>query len=209
MALKLDYEFKNAELLARALTQSGADAENNNERLEFLGDRVLGLAAAEMLAEMFPAEAEGALAQRHATLVSTATLDQVASTIDLLPNIKHTHLTASKTRNITADALEAVLGAIYLDGGFDPARRIVRELFMPVAATYSAPPKDAKTELQELTQRTFGALPEYEFSASAGPSHNPEFVAIVRAGGRSATGRGSSKKAATTAAAAEMLKILK
>ncbi|MDR0449305.1 MAG: ribonuclease III, partial [Rickettsiales bacterium] len=175
MAPRLDYEFKDEKLLERALTQSGADSVDNNERLEFLGDRVLGLAAAELLCEMFPTEAEGALAQRHASLVSTATLGKIASDMDLFSNIKHTHLTAGKNRNITADALEAVIGAIYTDGGFEAARKVVREMLRPIAAEHETPPKDAKTALQEYCQKSFGKLPEYVFKEETGPSHNPVF----------------------------------
>ncbi|MDR2686091.1 MAG: ribonuclease III [Rickettsiales bacterium] len=207
--IKINYEFKNQDLLNLALVQSGRDKQFNNERLEFLGDRVLGLVAAELLVELFPNENEGALAQRQAALVSGATLMQIAEGVNLFPNIKHSHLTANNRNNITADAMEAVFGAIYLDGGWDAARGAVRELILPFAQAYEVPPKDAKTELQELCHREFGQLPIYIYSDANGSSHNPEFVVEVRAGEKCAIGKGASKKAASLDAAEEMLRELK
>ncbi|MDR0319633.1 MAG: ribonuclease III [Rickettsiales bacterium] len=206
MASVLGYEFKDEKLLERALTQSGADGADNNERLEFLGDRVLGLAAAELLGEMFPAEPEGALAQRHASLVSTATLGKIAEDLGLFPKIRHSHLTAGNKTGVLADGFEAVLGAIYTDGGWDAARGIVRGILRPVAAEFAAPPKDAKTTLQELCQKNFGTLPVYVFMEESGPSHNPVFNVEVRAGGKTAKGGGHSKKSATLSAAEELLR---
>jgi ribonuclease-3 len=203
--LKLDYVFKNKDLLEQALTQSGASAQHNNERLEFLGDRVLGLSAAELLYNLFPSESEGALAQRHAALVSTVSLEKVANELGLFSEIKHTHLTANNRQNITADAMEAVFGAIYLDGGFDAARKVVQTLIEPLAKDYTTPPKDAKTSLQEYTQKEFGELPVYEFLEETGPSHNPNFRVRVSAGGKLAEGVGNSKKSATLNAAEKLL----
>jgi len=207
--IKLNYEFKNPDLLQLALTQSGANANSNNERLEFLGDRVLGLSVATLLYDMFPGESEGALAQRHAALVSSETLARVAADMGLSGKVRHGHMTAGRLKHVMADAMESVLGAIFLDGGFDVARDVVNGIWGPLARMDVTPPKDAKTALQEMVQHQGdGALPEYEFLESGGPSHSPVFNARVTALGQSATGSGASKKSATAAAAAELLKLL-
>lgn len=206
---ELNYTFKNPGLLELALTQSGIDAAQNNERLEFVGDRVLGLTVAAMLYEMFPAESEGELARRHAMLVSTETLADVAIEIGLDKKVRHGHMTAGRMRHVWANAMEAVFGAIFIDGGFDVARDIIRHLWRDIASRDVVAPKDAKSALQELVQKhSSGALPEYEYLAQSGASHNPVFNVRVSAMGATATGQGASKKEASIAAAAELLKIL-
>ena len=102
---KLNYTFKNPQLLELALTQSGADSAHNNERLEFVGDRVLGLTVAELLFEMYPNEHEGELARRHAMLVSTETLASVADKLNLASHIRHGHMTGGRIRHILANAM--------------------------------------------------------------------------------------------------------
>lgn len=205
----LNYEFKNPDLLTQALTQSGIDAENNNERLEFVGDRVLGLTVAEMLYNMYPTEHEGELARRHAFLVSTETLARVATDLKLAEHVRHGHMTAGRTQHILADAMEAVFGAIFLDGGFDVARAVISDLWHNLALADAVAPKDAKTALQEFVQKAdSGALPVYEFIDTTGVSHNPVFHVRVSALGKSATAFGTSKKAAGLAAAEELLKTL-
>lgn len=207
--MKLEYKFKNQALLDLALTQSGVDSEHNNERLEFIGDRVLGLAVAQLLYEMFPSEAEGDLARRHAMLVSTETLATVAESIDLSASVRHGHITAGRIRHIMANAMEAVLGAIFLDSSFDTARDIIFALWRDLAARDATAPKDPKTTLQEYVQKhTPGELPEYKYLPPQGASHNPVFTVRVTALGRTATATGTSKKTASIAAAAELLKLL-
>lgn len=205
----LNYDFKDKKLLELALTQSGADSAHNNERLEFIGDRVLGLSVAGLLYEMFPAEAEGELARRHAALVSTQTLARVATEIGLEKHIHHGHMTGGRIQHIMADAMEAIFGAIYLESGFDVARDVIVSRWRGLAAEEITAPKDAKTALQEFVQRNHtGELPVYEYLPQTGPSHNPVFNVSVTALGKTATGTGASKKEASTAAAAELLKIL-
>ncbi|MDR1696716.1 MAG: ribonuclease III [Rickettsiales bacterium] len=205
---KLNYKFKNESLFQLALTQSGANAAVNNERLEFLGDRVLGLCVAEMLYSRFPNESEGDLARRHAVLVSADACADVAESLGL--RVRHGHMTGGRLRGVLANAMESVLGAIYIDGGFDAARAVVAKLWTPLVDADLTPPKDAKTELQEIVQKSpDGGLPEYEFLAPGGPSHAPMFNVRVTAMGKSATGTGVSKKAATTDAAGKLLDKLK
>lgn len=206
---KLNYTFKNQMLLDLALTQSGADAANNNERLEFIGDRVLGLVVAELLYKMFPTEDEGHLARRHALLVSTKTLANVAMRLGLHRQIRHGHLTGGRQQHVLADAMEAVLGAIFIDSGWRAARAVVVEIWTELARENVVAPKDPKTKLQEYVQKNAdGALPIYNYLIPRGESHCPEFVVRVTAMGKTTEGRGQSKKAASIAAAEEMLKIL-
>lgn len=205
----LNYNFKDESILNLALTQSGADAVNNNERLEFIGDRVLGLTVAVMLFEMFPNEAEGELARRHAMLVSTETLASVALDFGLDKKVRRGHMTGGRLQHILANAMEAVLGAIYLDGGFDAAKQIIIDVWRDIAIVDLVAPKDPKTSLQEFVQKEdSGALPVYEYLEPVGASHNPMFNVSVSALGKTATGQGASKKAASSAAAEALLKIL-
>ena len=207
--MKLNYEFRDSKLLELALTQSGVDAKHNNERLEFIGDRVLGLSVAAMLYEMYPTEAEGNLARRHAFLVSTETLARVATDIELEKHLRHGHMTGGKINHILANAMEAILGAIFLESGFEVARKIIIDIWTDLASAEIVAPKDAKTALQEFVQKNgHGDLPVYEFDEPTGASHNPEFKVTVTALGKSATGVGASKKLASLDAAEKLLKTL-
>ena len=207
--IKLNYEFKDKQLLELALTQSGVNATQNNERLEFIGDRVLGLSVAGLLYEMYPNESEGELARRHAMLVSTETLGNVARQLGLDRQIKHGHMTAGRIVHIMANAMEAIFGAIYLDSGFDAAKDVIVDIWRELAAADVTAPKDPKTALQEFVQQADnGNLPVYEFLETTGASHNPVFNVRVCAMGKSAQGQGTSKKAATIDAAEKLLKVL-
>ena len=207
--MKINYEFKDKSLLALALTQSGVDSKHNNERLEFIGDRVLGLSVAKLLYDMYPNDDEGGLARRHATLVSTETLAMVAKQIDITNDIRHGHMTGGKINHILANATEAIFGAIFLDSDFATAQKIIIDIWTDLAAAEIVAPKDAKTALQEFVQKiTNGELPIYEYHEPIGASHNPEFSVTVTALNKSATGTGSSKKNASLDAAEKLLKIL-
>ncbi len=201
---KLNYEFKDKKLLKLALTQSGADAVNNNERLEFLGDRVLGLSVATMLFEMFPFESEGELARRQSVLVSTTTLAEIAT--DLKLKVRHGHMTSGRLVHVMADAMEAVLGAIYIESGFETVRKIIIDIWRPIASASVTAPKDPKSQLQELSHQYDKQMPRYEFFAI--PGKEQTFKATVTAVGQSASGLGPSKKSASIEAAKELLKIL-
>lgn len=207
--MNIDYKFKDENLLKLALTQSGIDAKHNNERLEFIGDRVLGLSVASLLYKMYPKDVEGNLARRHATLVSTDTLAIVAKELGLEKYLRHGHMTGGKINHILANAMEAVLGAIFIESGFEVANQVIVKIWTDLAAAETTAPKDAKTALQEFVQKTeSGALPVYEFAEPTGASHNPEFKVTVTAMGKSATGTGSSKKLASLDAAEKLLKTL-
>ena len=206
---EIKYKFKDNSLLERALTQSGVSATCNNERLEFIGDRVLGLTVAEMLYRTYPNESEGELARRHAMLVSTETLARLAAEYDLGRYVHHGHMTAGRVQHILANAVEAVLGAMFLDGGFEVVRAIVNEVWHDLVLADATAPKDPKTALQELVQReSSGDLPVYEYLAPSGAAHSPTFKVRVTALGKTAIGSGTSKKTASINAASELLKIL-
>lgn len=206
---KLNYNFKDRGLFDLALVQSGVDSVHNNERLEFIGDRVLGLSVAGLLYEMYPNESEGELARRHAMLVSTETLGRVAREFGLDKLVRHGHMTAGRVQHVLADAMEAVFGAIYLDGGFDAAQSVIVDVWRDLAAMDVVAPKDPKTALQEFVQQAdSGNLPVYEYLEPTGASHSPTFNVRVSAMGHSAMGVGASKKAASIAAAGALLKIL-
>jgi ribonuclease-3 len=218
----LGHQFARPALLREALTHRSASPRagmrkasaekhgaGSNERLEFIGDRVLGLLMAEWLAERFPKEQEGALGRRLGHLVSQPVLAGVAEAIGLDEALSvspgEARAGVRKRATVLADALEAALGAIYLDGGLAPARAFVRRAWETAMTTQAEPPKDAKTALQEWAQTRGPELPVYAMTGRSGPPHAPEFTVTVTAAGRSGTGTASSKRAAETAAAADLL----
>ncbi|MBX6742907.1 MAG: ribonuclease III [Acetobacteraceae bacterium] len=209
-AARIGYRFTRPELLRQALThRSAADPRrgqlDSNERLEFIGDRVLALLMAEWLAERYPEEREGALMRRFGVLVAWDSLAKVAESIDLgsvlvvPPGESRAGLTTRQ--NVLADALEALLGAIYLDGGLEAARPFMRRIFAPLMETDQRPLASAKSRLQEWLQGRGLGLPEYRTISTTGPSHQPVFVVAVSAAGREAEGMGDTKRGAEQAAA--------
>jgi ribonuclease-3 len=225
----LGYRFANPALLAHALTHRSAVAARHprlgrkavaanrntasNERLEFVGDRVLGLLMAEWLLDSFPEEPEGRLGPRHAHLVSRTALAGIAGTIglpDALTIAAHEEQAGIRhLANVLADALEAVLGAVYLDGGLDPARAIVRRFWRDLMEGQAEPPKDPKTALQEWVLGKCATLPVYETLSMEGPSHAPRFTVAVTALGERGEGAAGGKRQAESAAAADLLARLK
>ena len=187
----------------------------NNERLEFLGDGVLGCAVAEELFARFPRLSEGKLTRLRASLVREETLAEVARALGLadLLRLGEGELAAAREPrpSILADALEGVFGAIFLDGGYPAARQAVLALFGPRIDRLDPerPAKDAKTQLQELLQAAHKPLPEYRVVAVNGEQHRQSFeVECVVAGGIAARGSGSSRQRAEQQAAAAMLEKL-
>jgi ribonuclease-3 len=218
----LKHRFADPALLTRALTHrsvmgmrkpGGALPEGDhfaNERLEFLGDRVLGLVIAEVLFTRFTGEAEGQLAQRLAVLVSAPTLARVARSSGLANEVRTAAgQSAADADAILADACEAVIGALYLDGGLEPAAAFVREQWSALVDEAIAPPKDSKSALQEWAQGRGLALPAYKVVTQDGPDHAPSFVVTVTVAGHDAAeGRGKSKRIAEQAAASTLLSRL-
>lgn len=210
LARRLGHVFADASLLEQALThRSAADPRrrqlDSNERLEFLGDRVLALAIAEWLSERFPREREGELGKRLSVLVAAETLAKVGEAIGLSAALRippaegRTGLRQRGT--VLADATEALIGALYLDGGLEAARRFVRAEWSGFLDADLTPPMSAKSRLQEWTLGRGLGLPEYRMDATTGPSHAPLFTVSVHAAGRSAEATGDNKRAAEQAAA--------
>lgn len=184
----------------------------SNERLEFIGDRVLGLIVAEWLAERFPDEQEGQLGPRLAQLVSQPVLAEIAERVGLpaLLWVGNSEAKAGVRRRATvlSDAMEAMIGALYLDAGLAPARAFVRRVWQEAMTNQAAPPKDAKSGLQEYLLARGAALPEYRIVSREGPPHNPVFVIAAHGLGQSATGSAGSKQMAERLAAAALLEQL-
>ncbi len=212
LAAALGHEFANDALLHEALTHTSASPPSY-ERLEFLGDRVLGLVVADLLLARFPQEPEGDLARRFAALVNRDTLAAVARSLDLgrfLALAKSEEDSGGRENPATlADSCEAVIGALYLDGGFAAARRFVAAQWAGPIEADIEPPQDAKTALQEWAQAMKKPLPAYRTVGVSGPSHEPVFcIEVAVEGFAPASARGSSKRAAERAAAAELLRRL-
>ena len=207
----LEHDFRRPELLERALThQSATEGEGrgrrNFERLEFLGDRVLGLVVADLLMAGFPDERVGELARRHAALVRAEALTRVARRLDLGARMTMARSEAEqggreKPRTL-ADCCEAVIAALYLDGGLEAAERMIRRHWLPMMDEDASPPRDAKTALQEWTQARGQPLPEYTLLRRVGPAHAPVFHISCAAGGLPPVrAEGRSRRAAEQAAA--------
>jgi ribonuclease-3 len=211
----IGYRFKDSELLERSLTHisaiGGGNRANSYQRLEFLGDHVLGLIISDMLFRAFPRADEGELSRRLADLVRREACAEVARAINLGAALR---LGASEANAggrlrtaILADVCEALVGAVYLDGGYEQTGKLVERLWGERMRTPARPLRDAKTELQEWAQARGLPTPTYREVERTGPHHNPEFrVAVTLPQRESAEGLGRSKPSAEQAAAAAMLK---
>jgi ribonuclease-3 len=219
--LDLGHDFGRPELLAEALThRSALDRQpelkaafpNGNERLEFLGDRVLSLAMADLLLHRFPHEREGELARRYSALVQAATLVEIAEAIGLgaALNLGESERQSGTVRpTILADAMEAVLGALFLDAGFSVAAATIERLWGERLSANLAAPSDAKTTLQEWAQARRLPLPSSREVGREGPPHAPVFVVDVAIKGHEpGRGRAGSKREAERLAAAALLERL-
>jgi len=217
---ELGYDFKNFELLRLALTHPSVAHESGpavqtNQRLEFLGDSVLGLVLTKELYEKFPQFSEGPLTKARAQMVNRRTLAQQARRIGL---DQHLILSRGEKANIgrgrssaSADAFESVIGAIFLDGGYDAAKEFVLRCFRDAFGELNVIPNldNPKGELQELLQANSPDAPEYEVVSAQGPDHDRDFECIVRHGGiELGRGTGKSKKLAESAAASAALTAL-
>lgn len=215
---KLEYTFQNPELLYQALTHRSFDDRGvQNEVLEFLGDAVLGLAISDMLIAAFPNDDEGPLSRRRASLVNADTLAEIATQIELGGSIrlgKGEILSGGATKpRLLASALEAVIGAIYTDSGFDSALRVIRGLFQERVQKLSGSQEfelDFKTRLQELTQKLKLGVPKYVLLDSQGPDHAKEFLVSVEIDEiEKGRGLGKNKKLAEQMAAQTALHDLR
>ncbi len=211
-ARRLGHEFRDAGLLQRALTHSSLSSphRDHNERLEFLGDRVLGLVMAEAVLEADPGASEGQLAPRFNTLVRKETLAAVARGVDLgaVLRLGRSEMKSGGRRKdaLLADAMEAVIAAVYLDGGFAAARGVVLRHWRERIGSVAEDARDAKTALQEWAQARGEAPPVYEEVGRSGPDHQPVFTIEVRlASGGTAQATAGSKRQAEQMAAQTLL----
>ncbi len=207
----IGYEFKDRRLLERALTHSSYCNEikrlknQSNERLEFLGDAVLEVTVSDYLFEKYPDKAEGELTKIRASIVCEPTLALCSRQINLgewiLLSKGEEHTGGRNRDSITSDAMEALIGAIYRDGGFKPAQSFINRFILDDIDNKKLF-YDSKTILQELLQKDSGMEPEYEITGESGPDHDKHFTAVVRCDGKLlGEGEGHTKKAAQQAAA--------
>lgn len=212
LADRLGHRFADPSKLEIALTHGSAasPARPDNQQLEFLGDRVLGLVIAEALFRAYPEEAEGGLAPRLNALVRRETLAEIAEEIGLGAHLRlgrSESLSGGRRKSaILADAMEAVIAALYLDGGFEAAQAAVLDLWGPRISACGEAPRDAKTALQEWAQARGLAPPSYALLHRRGPDHAPRFTVSARLEtGAAANGEATSKKGAEQEAAAALL----
>jgi ribonuclease-3 len=214
---RIGYAFRDRNLLTLALTHPSLIQKNksgqSNQRLEFLGDAVLGALVAHILYTLYPDEPEGDLARRHAALVRGETLTQVARDLGmgeaLHIGLSETQSQGRENASNLEDALEALIGAIYLDGGMSAAEAFVAPRWTDIARKAATPPKDAKTALQEWAQARGLPVPVYHVAESTGPAHAPRFtIEVVVQGHAPAQGSAASKRVAEQLAAGTLLENL-
>jgi ribonuclease-3 len=218
----LNYSFTNHELLVQAFRhpshvyEKGDLGISDNQRLEFLGDAVINMAISHLLMESFPDMKEGDLSKHRASLVSESGLYHIAQILELGDYLQlgkgEERTNGRKKPSILSDAIEALIGAIYLDGGFASALRVIGHLFEPLMdeITQGRLGNDCKTELQERSQDVFQTTPEYRLAKETGPDHDKTFyVEVYLRGTLLGKGKGKSKKVAEQMAAKEALTCLK
>lgn len=202
-------KIKKAPLFKKAVTLSRAGRRADYERLEFLGDRVLGVCIADMLYHQFKNELEGALAHRFTDLVREETLAIIARKLGV-PDLLITNENELRDNDsVLADVCEALIGALFLTDGFDTVRHFIDDHWHDLMMSYRHAPKDAKSALQEWTQQHFGKLPVYKIIDQTGPDHHPVFRVEARIETYAQIGEGPSKKNAEQIAARLLLQELK
>jgi ribonuclease-3 len=202
---KINYKFKDKKLLIKSLTHKSYDKINNNEKIEFLGDRVLGLIIAKKLLEIYPNEKEGILDKKFASLVNKKTCLQIANDISLEKYILTFNPKNRKIKvedKVIADCCEALIGAIYLDRGFTVAENFILTFWSKNIKDSVITQIDPKTKLQEYSLKKYKKLPTYKIISNTGPRHKPVFkVAVKLPDTKFYVGQGSSKKDAEQSAA--------
>ena len=210
---KINIKFKNLDLLIQSLTHKSFNSKKNNEKMEFLGDRVLGLVIAKKLLEIYPDEKEGILDKKFAALVNKKTCLEVAKKINLEkfiltfnPNNKKINI----EDKIISDSCEALIGAIHLDKGLSIAEKVILDLWKNQIKDSVITQIDAKTKLQELALKNFKKLPTYKLISNTGPRHKPSFkIGVKLPNTKYFFGLGKSKKDAEQNAAIECLKSIR
>ncbi|MBQ4472362.1 MAG: ribonuclease III [Alphaproteobacteria bacterium] len=197
--------FKNPKLFDEAIQLARGGKAAAYERLEFLGDRVLGLVVAEMLYTTYPKEKEGALAKRFVALTREGTLADVAHLWRLNKQVKTTDSELRENDSVLADVCEAVLGALYLDQGLDAVKKVMLPVWTPLMESNIQAPQDPKSACQEWAQERYKCLPIYKTLGQIGTDHSPVFKVQVQVANMSAIGFGQNKKAAEKEAAQNLL----
>ena len=210
---KINIKFKNTNLLIQSLTHKSHNSLKNNEKIEFLGDRVLGLVIAKKLLEIYPDEKEGILDKKFASLVNKRTCLEIAKNINLEKYILTFNPNNKKIKiedKIISDCCEALIGALYLDKGFNITEKIILNLWKNHIKKSVVTQIDAKTKLQELALKNFKKLPIYKLISNTGPRHKPLFkVGVKLPNTKYFISLGKSKKDAEQNAAIECLKSIK
>jgi ribonuclease III len=209
---KLKLKFSNQKILVKSLTHKSYDSKNNNEQIEFLGDRVLGLIIAKKLLEIYPDEKEGILDKKFASLVNKKKCLEIAKTIELEKYILILNPRNKKISiedKIVADCLEALIGAIYLDKGLNFTEKFILNLWSKHITASVITQIDAKTKLQEYSLKIFKVLPIYKFISNTGPRHKPLFkIAVKLKNTKFFIAQGASKKDAEQNAASICLESI-
>ena len=210
---KIKISFKNKDLLIKSLTHKSFNKEDNNEKVEFLGDRVLGLVIAKKLLEIYPTEKEGILDKKFASLVNKKTCLEIAKNIELQKYILSYNVKDKKNiieDKVLADSCEALIGSIYLDKGFNIVEKVILNLWSKHIKDSIITQIDAKTKLQEFSLKTFKKLPVYKLISNTGPRHKPLFkIAVKLVNTKYYVSGGKSKKDAEQNAAILCLKSIK
>ena len=210
---KIKVKFKDRSLLTIALTHKSFDQKNNNEKLEFLGDRVIGLVLAMKLFNLYPNENEGVLDKRFARLVNKNTCCQISWSLGLQDYIRISDTKKKislKDEKILSDSCEALIGALYLDQGIHATERFILKIWDSFIQRSNITQIDSKTKLQEYSLKKYKKLPSYMITKKIGPNHNPVFKALVNIPkSKKYSGYGKSKKIAEQNAAMNLIKDLK
>ena len=209
---RLKIKMKNKSLLLEALTHRSANKKINNEKLEFLGDRVIGLILSKKLFDLYPKETEGVLDRKFAKLVNRKTCSSIAWS----NGIKHFIIMGNQKRKINqkddkilSDVCEAIIGAVYIDRGYNYVKEFVLNIWKKEIDNSFITTVDSKTKLQEYSLKLYKKLPTYRLLSSKGPKHNPIFkISVLIVGSRQFIGLGNSKKQAEQDAATNLLKSI-
>jgi ribonuclease-3 len=206
----LKIKFKDKSLLKAALTHKSASQEVNNEKLEFLGDRVIGLVLSKKLFDLYPNLSEGVLDKRFAILVNKKTCCDIAWSINLQSYLitgNQKKIIIKKDEKILSDCCEALIGAIYIDSGFEIVKNFILKIWRNKIDNSNITILDPKTKLQEYSLKTFKRLPLYRVINSTGPKHNPNYkISVSIIGSKEFIGKGNSKQQAELDGAAKLLK---
>ena len=209
---RLKIKVKNKTLLIEALTHKSSNQEINNEKLEFLGDRVIALILSKKLLDLYPKEPEGIIDKKFAKLVNKKTCASIAWSIGLKNFIQMGNskkMISRKDEKIISDACEAIIGAVYVDRGYDYVKEFILRLWKHDINKSDITILDPKTKLQEYSLKVYKKLPIYRLLSSSGPKHNPFFkISVVITGSKQFVGRGNSKKEAEQDSANNLLKTM-